>query len=79
MYTVKELVILAKAYQAATGMKHSRLSKLAGRNNRFFERLYAGGGCHSDNLEYASQWFRDHWPDNVPWPSEVQRCEKIAA
>ena len=79
MYKVKELVTLAKLYQAHTGMKHSRLSKLACGHNRLFERLYAGHGCHSENVEQASEWFRKNWPADLPWPEHISRCEQIAA
>ena len=73
MYTVSELLELAHAYMAGTGIKASRLSKLAANNNRLFERLGEGFDCHADMVERASQWFDEHWPDNLDWPKSVMR------
>lgn len=73
MYTASELVALATTYMAATGCTSSRLSKLAANNNRLFERLSEGYDCHSDMCERASNWFDEHWPDDLEWPSSVMR------
>jgi hypothetical protein len=73
MYTVAELVELARVYMAATGTTASRLSKLAANNNRLFERLSEGYDCHADMVERASGWFDEHWPDDLEWPKGVTR------
>lgn len=77
MYTVAEIVELARTYMAATGVTASRLSKLAANNNRLIERLSEGFDCHADMVERASAWFDANWPDELPWPSSVtRRCEQ---
>ena len=73
MYTVAELVELARTYVAATGITFSRLSKLAANNNRLFERLSEGYDCHSEMAERASAWFDEHWPSDLDWPKGITR------
>lgn len=77
MYTVAELLQLATTYMAATGTTTSRLSKLAAKNNRLFERLGDGFDCHADMVERASDWFDEHWPDDIEWPKDVTRRARI--
>lgn len=71
MYTVAELVLLARAYLAATGMAQSTLGKLAAGNDRLFIRLFEGFDCRADNAERASAWFNANAGDW--WPKEVER------
>jgi hypothetical protein len=73
VYTVAELCELACAYVAGTGVSLSRLSILAARHNRLFERLLKGYDCRADMCERASDWFDHNWPDDVPWPKGVKR------
>ena len=73
MYTVAELLELARTYMAATGVTISRLSKDASDNNRLFERLGEGFDCHADRVERASNWFDEHWPPELEWPKGVMR------
>lgn len=73
MYTVSELLDLARTYMAATGTTASRLSKLAANNNRLFERLSEGYDCHADMCERASGWFDKNWPGDLEWPKSVKR------
>lgn len=71
MYTTAELVLLARAYLAHTGMPPSNLGKLAADNDRLFIRLFEGFDCRADTAERASAWFNAHageW-----WPEEVRR------
>jgi hypothetical protein len=73
MYTVAELCELACAFIAGTGWTVSRLSVMAARHNRLFERLLEGYDCRAEMCERASLWFDENWPDDVPWPKSVKR------
>lgn len=72
MYTVSELVLLARAYIAATGISASRLGILAAAHDRLFIRLFEGYDCRADMVERASRWF-DAQYDPSWWPEEVER------
>ena len=69
MYTVAELVLLARAYLAWSGITASRLGVLAAGNDRLFNRLFEGFDCRADACERASAWFNRHAGDW--WPARV--------
>lgn len=72
MYTVSELIILARAYLAAKPeISVTRLGVRAAGTDRLFHRLFAGHGCSSGSLERASLWFRQNWPAEIPWPQGI--------
>jgi len=74
MYTIDQLVVLARAYVAATGVALSTVSlRAVPGNDRFFGGLIAGRDCSARNAERAGNWFDENWPDTVPWPKEVPR------
>jgi hypothetical protein len=81
MYSRRELVILAKAYLAATGMAASTLGTRAAGNDRLFIRLLEGRDCKASSAEAASLWFEQNWPagDLLRWPVEVRRLRLVAA
>jgi hypothetical protein len=75
MYSRRELVILARAYLAASGMAASTLGIKAAGNDRLFIRLFKGLDCKASSAERASLWFEANWPPGelLPWPAEVRR------
>jgi hypothetical protein len=75
MYSRRELVILARAYVAASGMAPSTLGIKAAGNDRLFIRLFAGLDCKASSAERASLWFEKNWPPAglLEWPAEVRR------
>lgn len=75
MYTVAELVLLARAYIAATGTSASTLGQKAANNDRVFNRLFEGYDCRAETAERASAWFNEH--DGNWWPIQVQRRRPI--
>jgi hypothetical protein len=79
MYTVAELVELARVYMAATGVRASRLSVMAAGHNRLFERLMEGFDCRAEQAERASRWFDNNWPEDLEWPKTVVRQHKEKA
>jgi len=73
MYSRRELVFLARAYLAASGMAASTLGIHAARNDRLFIRLFEGLDCKASSAEAASLWFDANWPFGLEWPSDVLR------
>jgi hypothetical protein len=74
MYSRRDLVILARAYLAASGMAPSTLGIKAAANDRLFIRLFAGLDCKASSAERASLWFEANWPTGfLEWPIEVRR------
>jgi hypothetical protein len=75
MYSRRDLVILARAYLAASGMAPSTLGIKAAGNDRLFIRLFAGLDCKASSAERASLWFEANWPPAglLEWPGEVRR------
>lgn len=76
MYSAPELVILAKAYLAATGVVESTLSKHAAGNDKTVSRLILGFDCTARIALKMSRWFDANWPITVEWPPEVARQGK---
>jgi hypothetical protein len=75
-----DLIVLADAYIAITGIRTSRLGRMAAGNDRVFFRLAEGKGCTAKTLERAADWFEANWPPDVPWPASVpRRCHCEAA
>jgi hypothetical protein len=75
MYSRRELVILARAYLAASGIAASTLGITAAGNDRLFIRLFKGLDCKASTAERASLWFEANWPPQgiLEWPAEVRR------
>ena len=73
MYSVAELIILAKCYlQAHPTVAVSRLSADAAGHAKFFGRLFDGHDCTARLAEIASRWFDLNWPDDLAWPVGVR-------
>ena len=76
--TAAEILILARAYAAGTGLALSAVSKKAtATNDKLFDRLAAGRGANILTIERAAGWFHRNWPPDVPWPAEVPRRECV--
>jgi hypothetical protein len=73
MYSAAELVILAKAYLAATGVVESTLSRHAAGNDKTVSRLILGFDCTARIALKMSRWFDANWPITIEWPQEIQR------
>jgi hypothetical protein len=74
VYTVAELITLARVYIEATGVLVPRLSGAAFGNPKTLARLFDGLDCYAQAAERASAWFDDNWPLHVPWPDGVPRA-----
>lgn len=49
---------------------------ITGTHARLFSRLRAGHGCSVPTFNKSIQWFSDHWPDDLAWPSDIPRPPK---
>lgn len=68
-----QILRLARAYSAITGLTMTGVGQRACGNNRVFDRLAAGHGANVLTLERAAQWFGANWPDDADWPDDVPR------
>jgi hypothetical protein len=72
MLSPTDLLRLAQLYATATGVSLSTLGRRACGNNRLFLRLAEGAGANIRTLERVETYFRATWPDNAPWPIDIQ-------
>lgn len=73
MSLTQQLLAVATAYSAATGVSMSTLStKLLNGGGRL-GAIASGGDLNTRNFENAMRWFSDNWPADVRWPSGVLR------
>jgi hypothetical protein len=70
--TAAEILTLARAYAALTGVPLSRVGLMSCGNPKIYGRLAQGRGANVLSVERAASWFSDNWPD-APWPAEVPR------
>jgi hypothetical protein len=73
MFSVPDLIRLARIYCDATGISAATLGKISCRNNRVFVRLFAEDNPRllSDTAERASAWLVNNWPREIDWPENV--------
>jgi hypothetical protein len=68
------LMQCADTYALAKGMKLSTLARLAAGDWRFFTSVKSGDKTFTARkYDEVMQWFSDHWPADLAWPSEVDR------
>lgn len=73
MYEPELILKLAEAYAKHERRSLKTVGQRAAGNNRVFDRLKAGHGCHTTTLKRATvflNWHADRawWPADVPWP-----------
>ena len=71
VFSMSQLLSLARGYSAATGVEFKTLGSRAADNWKLFTRLADGKGCSAKGAEAATAWFLEAWPDGVPWPEDV--------
>lgn len=69
------LCTLARRYMEATGTSVSTLGQRAVGNDKFFVRIFNGGGFQSRKGDEAVLWLSQHWPADLPWPGSIRRPE----
>lgn len=75
MYTNQEILTLAQKWSDHYGLTLWTVSRrIFGKHNSMtFMNMAGGAGCHSRNLEKASRWFNENWPEDEPWPLPYRR------
>lgn len=73
-----QMITLADVYGAHVNLSRSRLGTIIMNRGRFFDELLPDGNGRRravsvDNFIKVKRWFADHWPDQHPWPSGVDR------
>ncbi len=68
-----ELTKLAAIYAAHEGVSHWAVSFRLMKKGDFFDRLMRGGDCRTATYQRVTQWFSDHWPADLEWPSAIPR------
>ena len=82
-HSISDIRILARAYLEASPWLSARelsveITRSSGRDiysEKLIRRVLDGKSCYAENLELASNWFRDNWPSDVPWPLTVSAAE----
>lgn len=67
------LIALSNAYAKHRGLSHWRVSYLATGNGKFFANLAAGKSCTLRTERRVLEWFVEHWPTDLRWPTGVPR------
>ena len=67
------LVALSQCYADHRRLSLSRVGFLAANDGKFFVRLKAGKTCTLRTTERVLQWFSDHWPEDLDWPTDTPR------
>lgn len=74
MSSKPEQIIKLGAYLAAHEcVTHWAIStRICGKGD-FLSKLMKGGDLKTRTADRAFQWFSDHWPADLEWPSDVPR------
>lgn len=73
MEPLTNLLALATAYAAHTGLSESTVSRLVLKNGSRLRELREGGDIGVRRVDAGLTWFSAHWPDGVDWPAGVPR------
>lgn len=68
-----EAVHLAKELADFEGVTHWAISQRIFGRGDFFQKLMDGRDCYQATLEKAETWFGRNWPDDLAWPSDIER------
>lgn len=70
----ESLVALAVEYGRCRKVRLWRVGHLAAGRGSFFVDLQSGRRqCQTGTYERIVQWFSDHWPADLEWPSDIPR------
>lgn len=68
------LMSCATAYAASKEVSLATIGRLAAGDWRFFDRLDDDAKTFTARkYDEVILWFSDRWPDDLPWPEQVQR------
>ena len=76
MNTTLDIVVLAQEYAKYRRLALSTVGRLAAKDGRFFSYLDSGRSTTTfAKAAKVTQWFSDHWPDDLDWPVDIPRPE----
>ncbi len=73
MNAIPNLLRVANAYQAATGLDQSTVSWRALGDVRKLSALADGKDIQVTRYERAMGWFSENWPSDTEWPTGITR------
>jgi len=75
MTCIESLLLVARVYAAATGMKLHSVSWKVFQDSSKLDAVVKGADLVTRRYEAAMAWFALNWPDHVAWPDDVRRPE----
>lgn len=66
-----QLLTLATALAQHRKVSTARVATQCANHGAFFSRLKTGATCTVDRYLQIKQWFSDHWPADLLWPTGV--------
>lgn len=64
---------LASELAAFEGVTHWAISQRIYGRGDVFARLAEGRNCYHSTIDRAARWFAANWPEDLPWPDEIER------
>lgn len=71
MTCIDQILKLADAYAAATGVEGTTLSWRVFGDTKKLGAIRSGGDLQTKRFEGALGWFADNWPTGEAWPDGV--------
>jgi len=71
--TALNITNLIKLYAEAVGRSPSTVSRWLRLGGDFIPRMMRGGKITTHVAARVFQWFSDHWPADLDWPSDIPR------
>ena len=68
-----QITLLARIYAARSNYRLSTVARYMGGSGDTISRLEAGHDLTMRRYNRFMQWFSDHWPDDLEWPSDIPR------
>lgn len=68
-----DIITLVEVYARFNNLSEATVSNQATTHARLFSRLRAGHSCTLATYERVVSWFADNWPDDLEWPSGIDR------
>jgi hypothetical protein len=79
MIEIGNLLAVADAYMASTGVREVTLSHRLFGDSKKLTALRAGADITVGRFNGAMGWFSENWPDAAGWPASVERPMRAEA
>ncbi len=77
MTQIEQILSLAKAYAASTGVELSTVSSRVFADGKKLAALEGGADIQTRRAEQALRWFAVNWPKGARWPRLVPKPEVL--